>query len=146
MKNDSKAVKRKRRSKYQIYKYARFLVFTFIVIYSFYHRMRMPLSLVIALEILLLIRTLPVRKFIERRFLTMYPGYRHLSVFLRRMIVLSSYIMLFLIAKFTVMDIIMTRIMEIPVNEQLNELVEKVQEEALQELERSKLLGNIRQE
>jgi len=107
-------------SRYQIVK---FLILSFVIVYVLYFKSHMPVTLVLILEILLLIKLLPVRQFIEEKIISRYPHYSSLNVWIRRIILFAVYILLYTVLKFIVVNVIMVGILNIPVEEQIYDFI-----------------------
>ena len=118
-----------KKSKYQIYQIAKFVVLSAIIIYYLYFRWRMPIVLVIILEILLFIKILPITKFIEDRVTKYYPKYNDFNIWIKRLIRFVFYILIYMILKFIIVNIIMIEILNIPVEEQIYDFINRTLEQ-----------------
>ena len=110
-------------SKYQIYQIAKFFVLSFIIIYFLYFQWQMPLNLVMILEILLLIKILPITKYVEGKIVRYYPRYENFNIWIKRLILLVVYIVVYALLKFVVVNIIMIGILNIPIEEQIYDFI-----------------------
>ena len=90
--------------------------------------MGMPVVLVLILEILLLIKILPVTKFIEKIIVRYYPKYGNFNIWIKRLIMFVSFILIYVILKLIIVNIIMIKILNIPVEEQINDFINKTRE------------------
>ena len=117
-------------SKNMVYQIAKFAVLSFIIVYILYLQMDMPITLVLVLEILLLIKVLPVTKFVEKAFVKVYPKYVGLSIWAKRLLLFAFFILLYVILKFLIVNVIMIEILNIPVEEQINEFINRYANEA----------------
>ena len=111
-------------SKYQI---AKFLLLSYIILYVLYFKSHMPITLVLILEILLLIKLLPVRQFIEGKIIGRYPHYSSLNVWIRRIILFAVYVLIYTVLKFIIVNIIMMAMLHIPVEEQIYDFINRTQ-------------------
>ncbi|MBU4267041.1 MAG: hypothetical protein L6300_06920 [Syntrophaceae bacterium] len=111
-------------SKYQI---AKFLILSFVIVYALYFKSHMPVTLVLILEILLLIKLLPVRQFIEGKIISRYPQYSSLNVWVRRIILFAVYVLLYTVLKFIIVNVIMMAMLHIPVEEQIYDFINRTQ-------------------
>lgn len=111
------------KSKYQIYQIAKFVVLSAIIIYYFYFRMHMPASLVLILEILLFIKLLPVTKFVEGVIVEYFQEYKNLNAWTKRIILFTSYVLIYVILKTIIVNVIMIGVLNIPVEEQIYEFI-----------------------
>ena len=113
------------KSKYQIYQIAKFAILSFIIIYSLYFKAHMPLSLVLILEILLLIKILPVTKFVEGKIAKYYPSYNNFNIWIKRLILFAFWVLIYVILKFIIVNIIMIKLLNIPVEEQIYDFINR---------------------
>lgn len=113
--------------KYRVYQWARFLILSFIVIYLFYFKLGISLTLVIILEIFVIIRSIPVTKFAERKIIQYYPKYKKFNKWIKRFILLVIYVIFFIILKFIILDLIIEGIFNVSVSEQINDLINQSQ-------------------
>ena len=97
------------KSKYQIYQIAKFVILSIIIIYFMYFKMHIPLTLVLIFEILLFIKILPIRKFVEEKIIKYYPKYNNFNIWIKRLIFLVLYILIFEILKLVIINIIMIK-------------------------------------
>jgi len=115
-------------SKHRTYQIAKFLLLSYVIIYVLYFKSHMPVTLVLILEILLLIKLLPVRQLIEGKIIGRYPQYSSLNVWIRRIILFAVYVLLYTILKFIIVNVIMMSILHIPVEEQIYDFINKTRE------------------
>ena len=113
------------KSKYQIYQIAKFVILSVIIIYFLYFKMHIPVTLVLILEILLFIKLLPITKFVEGKIIRYYPKYDNFNIWIKRLILLVSWILIFIILKFIIVNIIMIKILNIPVEQQIYDFINK---------------------
>jgi len=116
------------KSKYQLYQIAKFLILSFVIIYVLYFKSHMPVTLVLILEILLLIKLLPVRQFVEGKIISRYPHYSSLNVWIRRITLFAIYVLLYTVLKFIIVNVIMISILHIPVEEQIYDFINRTRE------------------
>ena len=114
-----------RKSKYQIYQIAKFIILSVLLIYGLYFKMHIPLTLVLILEILLFIKVLPITKFVEERIVKCCPKYNNFNIWIKRLILFGFYILIFIILKFIIVNIIMIKILNIPVEQQIYDFINK---------------------
>lgn len=81
--------------------------------------------LVLIFELLLAIKLLPIRKFVERQIIKIYPKYNKLNKWKKRFILLICFILIYLILKYLIINILLMEILNIPVEEQINEFIDK---------------------
>ncbi len=117
------------KSKSLIYRISKFVILSFIIIYFFYFKMNMPVSLVLIFELLLLIKLLPISKFIEKKLIKIYPKYSKFNIWVKRLILLVCFIIVYLILKLIIINLILEGIFNIPVEEQINDFINKSLEE-----------------
>ncbi len=113
------------KSKYQTYQIAKFVILSVLLIYGLYFKMHIPLTLVLILEILLFIKILPITKFVEEKILKYYPKYNNFNIWIKRLILFGFYILIFIILKFVIVNVIMMKILNIPVEEQIYDFINK---------------------
>ena len=113
-------------SKYNIYKWSKFIILSLVVIFLFYFKLNMPISLVLIFELLLIIQLLPISSFTEKRIIKYYPEYKKFNIWVKRLILLVVFILVYLILKFIIIDIILTKIFDIPVQAQIKDFVKSV--------------------
>jgi len=111
--------------KYQIYQITKFIVLSAIIIYFLYFKYNFPITLVLILELLLVIKLLPITKFIEKQIIKFYPKYNALNKWLKRLILLICFILIYVILKYLIVNIIMMKILGIPVEEQINDFINR---------------------
>jgi len=116
------------KSKYRTYQIAKFLLLSYVIIYILYFKSHMPVTLVLILEILLLIKLLPVRQFVEGKIIGRYPHYSGLNVWIRRIILFAIYVLFYTVLRFIIVNIIMISILHIPVEEQIYDFINKTGE------------------
>lgn len=90
----------------------------------------MPVVLVLILEILLFIKILPIKKVIEEKIVRYYPKYDNFNIWIKRLILFVSYILIYVILKFIIVNIIMIEILNIPVEEQIYDFINKTLEQS----------------
>ncbi len=88
-----------------------------------YFKMHIPLTLVLIFEILLFIKILPIRKFVEEKIIKYYPKYNNFNIWIKRLIFLVFYILIFEILKLVIINIIMIKILNIPVEQQIYDFI-----------------------
>ena len=87
--------------------------------------MNLPLTLVLIFESILVIKLLPIRSLIEKTIVNHYPQYDNLNKWVKLLVVFSFYIVFFMILKFIIVNLIMTGLLNIPVEDQINEFIAK---------------------
>jgi len=107
------------------YKILKFIVLSFIIIYYLYLKMHMPITLIIILEILLLIKLLPISEYLEKRILKYYPKYKNLNIWIKRLILFIFYVLIYMILKFIIVKIILIGMLGLPVEEQIYDFINK---------------------
>lgn len=113
------------KSKYQIYQIAKFVILSAIIIKYFYLEMQFPPSLVLILLILVVIRLLPITRYIERKIVKHYPNYNNLNSWIKRLILFAFYVVIYAILKVIIVNVIMIEILGIPVEQQISDLISK---------------------
>ena len=87
--------------------------------------MGLPVVLVIILEILLLIKLIPISRYFEKRVIKYYPKYENFNIWVKRFILLVFYILIYMILKYIIVNIIMIGILDIPIEEQIYDFINK---------------------
>jgi hypothetical protein len=105
------------------YRLIKFVVLSFIIIYLLYFRTGMPLSIVLLFEILLIIKTLPIREFIEKNIIKHFPKYKNIKKPIRYLILLACYILLYILIKWIIINLLLVKIFNIPIEEQIYEFI-----------------------
>jgi hypothetical protein len=80
-----------------------------------------PGSMVIFFVLLLLLRFVNVKKYLEAKFLHHYPQYEHLPGWAKWAILLVAYLPIFMVFKWVIMNVVLEGIFSIPVNEEMQE-------------------------
>ena len=109
-----------------MYQIVKFIVLSAIIVYALHFNYGMPMSLVLILEILLLIKLLPITQLIEKGIIRYYPKYKNLNIWVKRLILFAFYILAYIILKFVIVNVIMIGILNIPVEEQINDFISRV--------------------
>jgi hypothetical protein len=119
-----------------IYQVSIFLILSFIIIRALYFKLHAPVSIVLFLEILLFIKLtmgiLPITKFVEEKIVRYYPKYNNFNIWIKRLILFVFYLLIFVILytilKFIIVNIIMMKLLNIPVQDQIYDFINKTYE------------------
>jgi len=118
----NKACNMFQKSKYQI---AKFVILSVLIIYFLYFKYGLPIVLILILELLLVIKLLPLTPYIEKQIIKYYPRYNNFNKWKKRLILLICFILIYMILKYLIINIIMTKILNIPVEEQIYDFINK---------------------
>ncbi|MFP3950366.1 MAG: hypothetical protein ACLFUZ_04740 [Candidatus Micrarchaeia archaeon] len=97
----------------------RFILFSAIIAFVYLEGM-ISITLFIFFEIIFFIRFINVKKYVEMKFLDHYPAYEHLPGWAKWLIILITYLIIFLIFKWILINIILEGIFHIPVNNEIH--------------------------
>ncbi len=118
---------RKQKSKAQIYQIAKFVILSGIIIYFLHFKTHVPLSLILILELLLFIKVLPVTEFVDEKLVKYYPKYKKFNIWKKRLILFIFFILILVILKYIIVNIIMIKILNIPIEEQIYDFINEYQ-------------------
>ncbi|MBN2121433.1 hypothetical protein JW721_00030 [Candidatus Micrarchaeota archaeon] len=80
-----------------------------------------PGSMVIFFVLLMLLRFINVKKYLEVKFLHHYPQYEHLPGWAKWAIIIVAYLLVFMAAKWVLMNVVLEGIFQIPIKEDMEE-------------------------
>jgi len=115
-------------TKKTIYQIIKFLIMSFFIIYFLYIKGNFPISLIIVFEVLLVAKTLPITEFIKKKIIEYFPRYQSFNIWMRRLILLIVWFLIYAALKFIIIDIFMMQILHIPVEQQIYEFMEHMQQ------------------
>jgi hypothetical protein len=97
---------------------AYFILLCTFFIYGYLEGM-IPASILIFFVLLMLLRFVNVKKYLEMKFLHHYPQYEHLPGWAKWLILIIAYILVFMVFKWILMNVVLEGIFQVPVNEDM---------------------------
>lgn len=99
----------------------RFLFLSAIMFFAYYVGL-ISITLLLFFEILFLIRFIHIKKYLEMKLLGHYPAYEHLPGWAKWAIIIITYILVFMLIKWILINIILEGVFHIPINNELQEI------------------------